>query len=71
MNQPTLNIKMSVNDANTILKGLSALPFVEVAEIITAIKVQGEEQVNAANAPPVVLPVAEEDGKSAPEFLKG
>lgn len=48
-----INIELTVNEVNVILRSLGQHPFVEIADLIAKIKQQGEAQITkqeAANA---------------------
>jgi hypothetical protein len=44
-----LKLTLSVNDTNTILRALSALPYSQVNELIAMIQKQAREQLNEGN----------------------
>jgi hypothetical protein len=64
-----LKIDLDVDQTNTVLKALSALPYSEVAGIIHTIKVQGDSQVAGTDKPKVT---AESKGdEPEPQQLNG
>lgn len=63
-----LNLKFTVDEANIILKGLSAMPYGEVAGLIHHLKKQGDEQVIAADS---AKDVKENTDVPKPEQLNG
>jgi hypothetical protein len=45
-----LNIELTLDEVNTILRSLGKHPFDEIASLIAKIKQQGEQQIAAQNA---------------------
>ncbi len=45
MSDKMLDLKLSLNDVNTVLSGLAELPAKHSYDLITKIKTQGEKQV--------------------------
>lgn len=43
--EPIINIELTVNEVNVILRSLGQHPFVEIADLIAKIKQQGEAQI--------------------------
>lgn len=41
-----INLQLNVNEVNTILRCLGKHPFDEIAQLITKIKMQGDEQLS-------------------------
>jgi hypothetical protein len=44
-----LNLHLSVNETNTVLRALSTLPYSQVHELIAKIQMQAREQLNEGN----------------------
>jgi hypothetical protein len=50
----TINLTLTVNETNMILRSLGKHPFEEVAALIQKIKTQGEKQIEATTKDPTV-----------------
>lgn len=44
-----IKLNLNVNETNTVLRALSALPYSQVHELITKIQQQAREQLNEGN----------------------
>ncbi|MEM7038818.1 MAG: hypothetical protein AAF570_17690 [Bacteroidota bacterium] len=45
-----LNIRLSIQEANTILSALGQMPYLRVAQLIESIRAQADGQLNAPSA---------------------
>lgn len=56
--EPTVNINLTVNEVNAILRSLGKHPFEEIAQLITKIKGQGEAQLAELEKATAAAPAA-------------